>query len=148
MAFLAFCRKLTQSLTIAIGLSVATGALAVYLLPVLWPAVRPDLWHRVARVPLLLVGSGVLSILCAAIARKAKWSARSCVGIPVIAISAACILLAIFVPSANSFQFLSFGALGWPVGLLCGKLVYPDLNYRKRPTDKSPQYVVSLKLNS
>jgi peptidoglycan/LPS O-acetylase OafA/YrhL len=147
MAFLAFCRKLTQSLTISIALFAAVCVLTVFLLPVLWPSVRPDLWHRLARTPLLLVGSGALSILCAAIARKSGWSARSSVGIPAITISATSVLLAIFVPSANSFQFLTFGALGWPMGMLCGKLVYPSLRYSKKPTDKSPEYVTGLKLN-
>jgi hypothetical protein len=131
MAFLAFCRRLTQSLTISIGLFVATAALIIFLWPVLWPAARPDLWHRLARVPLLLVASGALSILSAAIARKAEWSVRSCVGIPVIGTFATSVLLAIFVPSASSFRFLAFGALGWPVGMLCGKLVYPDLYWKK-----------------
>jgi len=133
MAFLTFCRKLTQSLTISIGLFVATGALTIFLMPVLWPSVRPDVSHRLARIPLLLVGSGVLSILCSAIARKAAWSARTCWTLPGISIFAACTLLAIFVPSASSFRFLAFSALGWPIGMLCAKLVYPDLRFSRRP---------------
>lgn len=148
MAFLAFCRKLTQSLTMSIALFAAVGALTVFLFPVLFPAARPDLLHRLARVPLLLVASGVCSILWAAIARKAEWSAAGCVRLPMITIFAASILLAIFVPSARSFQFLAFSSLGGPMGMLCGKLVYPDLYFRRRSTDKSPEYVTSLKLNS
>jgi hypothetical protein len=147
MAFLTFCRKLTQSLTISIALFAAVGALTVFLFPVLFPTVRPDFSHRLARIPLLIVASGALSILCAAIARKAGWSAGACRALPGITIYAACIVLAIFVPSARSFQFLAFCGLGWPIGMLCGKLVYPD-SYRVRSAVRSPEYITSVKLNS
>jgi hypothetical protein len=144
---MAFLRKVTQSLTIAVGLFVAVAALTVFLWPMLWPETRPDLLHRLARLPLLIVAGGAWGILCAAIARKAGWSARSCVVLPMITILATSILLAVVVRSAGSFQLLTFSALGWPIGMLCGKLVYPELSWKRYAVESSEQ-PTTLKLSS
>src|SRR5579872_4701834 len=142
MAFLAFCRKLTQSLTISVGLFAAVCALTVFLVPVLWPSVRPDVWHRLARVPLGLVAGAVWCILCVAIARKAGWSGAGCVKFAMLTLFAASFVLV--VASSQFFVFFSFcPAAAW----FCGRLFSSDAGWCITAIP-APDLPTTLKLNS
>jgi len=139
MDFLAFCRKLTQSLTIAILLFGSTAALVVLL----WPQSPTDVLHRLPRIPLLALAFFAWSILSAAIARKARWSPRACRGFAAMTVFAACFLFW-FASSKGVFLFAWPGAFA--VGLFCRQLVYPELGWTA--LDGEPQGLTSLHLKS
>ena len=140
MGFLAFCRRLTQSLTIAVLLFVAAGALSALL----WPHSVRDLWHNLARLPLLALIQCAWGILCGAIARKRGWSAQGCRGFAMFTFLVACVLL--WLVNSNS-SFGVFTAFSGGVGLFCRKLVYPDLAWNDSDF-KSSRHLTTLELNS
>jgi drug/metabolite transporter (DMT)-like permease len=88
---MAFLRKLTQSLTIPVGLFAAALTLAMMF----WPEGNVDRWHRLTQLPLLLVAGCAWGILSVAIARKAGWPPRSGVALAVL-VSSAAFLVALF----------------------------------------------------
>jgi hypothetical protein len=139
MGFLAFCRKLTQSLTISMLLFVSAGAMAVLL----WPHSVRNLSHNLARFPLLALICCAWSILCAAIARKSGSSAHGCRNLAAKPFWAVCILLWL-VTSNASFGVFSVWSLA--AGLFCRKLVYPDLAWND-PDVKTFRSLTTLQLN-
>src|ERR1035441_740951 len=110
MGFLAFCRKLTQSVPIAILLFVSAGALAVLL----WPHNIRDLLHSLAHLPLLALMYCAWGILCAAIARRSRSSAHGCRNLAAGPFLAACILLWLVTSNAS---FGAFSPCSWAAGL-------------------------------
>ena len=138
MAFLAFCRKLTQSLTIAIGLFVAALALAVMF----WPEANLDGWHRLERAPLLLVAGCAWGILSVAIARKAGWPAQRGASLAVFVFCAAYFVAAVLSPKPPAW-----GGLCFVFGLFCRKVLYSESEWNYGAV-KSPAPLTTLKLNS
>jgi|ERR1017187_1742133 hypothetical protein len=139
MGFLAFCRKLTQSVPIAILLFVSAGALAVLL----WPHNIRDLLHSLAQLPLLALICCAWGILCAAIARRSGSSAHGCRNLAAGPFLAACILLWLVTSNAS---FGAFSPCSWAAGLFCRKLVYPDLAWND-PDVKSSRSLTTRKLS-
>src|SRR5512135_1931416 len=91
---MAFCRKLTQSLTISAGLCAAALALAVMF----WPEATLDRWHRLERAPLLLMAGCAWGILSVALARKAGWKAQRGAALAVVVFVAAYFVAAVVSP--------------------------------------------------
>ena len=138
MAFLAFCRKLTKSLTVAVGLFAAAMALAVLF----WPEASLDRWHRLERAPLLLVAGCAWGILCVAIARKAKWPAQSGAALAMLVSSATYIVAAVISPRPPAW-----GGLSIALWLFCRKVLYSESEWN-RTAVKPAESLTTLHLNS
>jgi cytochrome bd-type quinol oxidase subunit 2 len=134
---MAFLRKLTQSLTISVGLFVAALALVV----VFWPEANLDRWHRLALFPLLPLACCAWGILCVAIARKAGWRAQRGAGLAVVTFFVAYILATVISPKPPVW-----GGLCLLLGLFCRKL-YSESEWNRTAVESSA-LLTTLKLNS
>jgi len=134
---MAFLRRLTQNLTISVGLFVAAGTLAVMF----WPEADLDRWHRLERAPLLLVAGCAWGILSVAIARKARWSAQRGAALAVIVFFAAYFVDAILSPKPPAW-----GGLCFLLGLFCRNL-YSESEWN-RTAPRLSDDLTTLHLNS
>jgi peptidoglycan/LPS O-acetylase OafA/YrhL len=135
---MAFLRKLTQSLTISVGLFAAAVALAVMF----WPEASLDRWHRLVQVPLLLAVGCAWGILCVALARKAKWPAQTGAAVAMVVVSSAFIAALIISPKPPAWGGLSF-TLWW----FCRKALYSESEWN-RTAVKPAESLTTLHLNS
>ncbi len=133
---MAFLRKLTQSMTISVGLFAAAMTLAVMY----WPEANLDRWQRLERAPLLLVAGCALGILSVALARKAGWSAQRGVGLAVVIFSAAYLVVLLMSPKPPGWGGLSF-VLMW----FCRKVLYSESEWN---AGGPPEQLTTLHLNS
>ncbi|MGH9648831.1 MAG: hypothetical protein ACRD4E_18670, partial [Bryobacteraceae bacterium] len=129
---------LTQSLTLAVALFVASGALTAAF----WHDRNMDLQQRLVRLPLLPVAICAWGILFVAIARKLKWPAQVGVGLAVV-ISSACYFVALIV-STRPPAWGGFSILGW---WFCRSVLYTESEWT-RTAVKPPDGLTTLHLNS
>jgi|GEM_PF-3035036 len=121
MAILAICRKLTER----VALSVSIFILAITPTILLWPYYRhADPWRRLALLLMFLMASVAWTIMVAAIGRRLKWPPLDCRNFAGMPFFSACVVLSFLTGDSS---FLAISGVSVSAGLLCRKLVHPEI---------------------
>lgn len=90
---------------------------------VLWPT-RPELPNGLLKIPSVFLILFGWAVFCASIGWRLGWSPRTCYVFPTASFMIACLVL-----SAANWHFFYITGLGAVSGLLCRKLVHPELGW-------------------